>query len=160
MTAPDHPNEVDRTARLDEAMRLHNHEPDALIEVLHRAQELFGHLDADVLAHVAHGLKLPPSRVQGVATFYHLFRLQPQGTHTCIVCTGTACFFKGAGHLLRTAEEAAGIEAGATTADGKLTLMTARCIDGCGIAPAVVFDGAAAGGQTPEALVRRLREWQ
>jgi len=60
-------------------------------------------------------LRLPPSRVYGVATFYHFFSLAPQGEHTCVVCLGTACYVKGAATLLAAAEHAAGIKAGATT---------------------------------------------
>ena len=81
---------------LDVAMKRHQYQPDSLIEVLHKAQELFGFLDAGVLHYVARGLRLPPSRVYGVVTFYHLFTLKPQGEHTCVVCMGTACFVKGA----------------------------------------------------------------
>src|SRR5271156_1578756 len=107
-------------------MKRQQYQPDALIEVLHKAQELFGYLDVDVLRTVARGLKLPPSRVYGVATFYHLFSLKPQGAHTCVVCLGTACFVKGADHLLRAVEECAGIKRGETTADKSLSLLTAR----------------------------------
>lgn len=80
-----------RFTTLDVAIRRHHARQDALIEILHQAQGLFGHLPADVLAHVARALELPPSRVQGIATFYHLFTLKPPAPHCCIVCTGTAC---------------------------------------------------------------------
>jgi bidirectional [NiFe] hydrogenase diaphorase subunit len=144
---------------LDVAMKRHQFQPDALIEVLHKAQGLFGFLDTQVLRYVARGLKLPPSRVYGVATFYHLFTLKPQGEHSCVVCMGTACFVKGADRILKAVEDMAGVKSGATTADGKLSVLTARCIGACGIAPAVVFDSEAAGQQTPEAVVRRLKGW-
>src|SRR5262249_9224954 len=113
----------------------------------------------DVLLYVARGLKLPPSRVYGVATFYHLFSLKPQGLHTCVVCMGTACFVKGADQLLHTAEECAGVKAGRTTTDKQVSLLTARCIGACGIAPAAVFDGVTAGHETPDDVARRVKEW-
>src|ERR1044071_6393554 len=69
---------------------------DALIEVLHKAQELFGYLEDDLLLFVSYKLKLPPSRVYGVATFYHFFQLKPQGEHTCVVCMGTAFYLNRA----------------------------------------------------------------
>ena len=81
---------------LDATMKRQRFQPDALIEVLHTAQELFGYLQDDLLLYVAHGLKLPPSRVYGVATFYHFFTFAPKGEHTCVVCMGTACYVKGA----------------------------------------------------------------
>src|ERR1700686_2850548 len=85
---------------LEARMKPPQHQADALIEVLHKAQELFGCLEFDVLLYVARALKLPPSRVYGVATFYHLFLLKPQGEHSCTVCLGTACFVKGAGDIM------------------------------------------------------------
>ena len=94
--APSHPSGDKRFKMLDAAMKRHQFQPDALIEVLHTAQELFGYLEHDLLFYVARGLKLPPSRVYGVATFYHFFSLKPQGEHTCVVCMGTACYVKGA----------------------------------------------------------------
>jgi bidirectional [NiFe] hydrogenase diaphorase subunit len=159
VTTTDHPSGDKRFKILDVTMKRHQFRPDALIEVLHKAQELFGFLDVGVLHYVARGLKLPPSRVYGVATFYHLFSLKPQGEHTCVVCMGTACFVKGAERLLKTIEEVAHVKAGETTGDGKLSVLSARCIGACGIAPAVVYDGSTAGQQTPEAVARQLKGW-
>lgn len=137
-------------------MKRHQYRPDALIEVLHRAQELFGYLDINLLLHIAHRLKLPPSQVYGVATFYHFFSLAPKGTHTCVVCMGTACYVKQAAQLLSFLEKTAGIKAGETTSDGQLSLMTARCLGACGIAPAVVFDHQLEGHQTVDSVAERL----
>jgi bidirectional [NiFe] hydrogenase diaphorase subunit len=159
VSTADHPSGDKRFKILDVAMKRHQYQPDALIEVLHKAQELFGFLDVDVLFYVSRGLKLPPSRVYGVATFYHLFSLKPQGEHTCVVCMGTACFVKGADRLLNTVEEMAHVKAGETTADHKLSVLTARCIGACGIAPAVVYDGTTAGQQTQEAVAGHLKGW-
>lgn len=144
---------------LEAHMKKHQFRQDALIEVLHKAQELFGYLEDDVLLFVAYKLKLPPSRVYGVATFYHLFTLKPQGEHTCVVCLGTACYVKGANKVLAAVEAAAKIKAGETTPDKKLSLVTARCIGACGIAPAVVYDGQVAARQTPENAIEHLHDW-
>src|SRR5262249_28614724 len=111
----DHPSGDKRFKLLDAAMKRHQHQPDALIEVLHPAQELFGYLEHDLLLYVAYNLKLPPSRVYGVATFYHFFSFAPKGEHSCIVCMGTACYVKGAATLLTTLEQQAHVKAGATT---------------------------------------------
>ena len=93
---------------LDATMKRHQFQPDALIEVLHTAQELFGYLEHDVLLYVARGLKLPPSRVYGVATFYHLFTLQAARASTpASSALGTACYVKGADRLLAAVEERA-----------------------------------------------------
>jgi bidirectional [NiFe] hydrogenase diaphorase subunit len=132
---------------------------DSLIEVLHKAQELFGYLEDDLLLFVGYQLKLPPSRVYGVATFYHFFTLKPQGAHTCVVCLGTACYVRGADRVLAAIEAEAKIKAGETTPDRQLSLLTARCIGACGIAPAVVYDGATVPRQTPESAVAQVKGW-
>jgi bidirectional [NiFe] hydrogenase diaphorase subunit len=132
---------------------------DALIEILHKAQELFGFLEDDVLLFVAHQLKLPPSRVYGVATFYHFFTLKPQGKHTCVVCLGTACYVKGSDKIISALEKLTKIKSGETTADNNFSLLTARCIGACGIAPAVVYDGQVAPKQTPDMALDRVKAW-
>ena len=144
---------------LEAHIKKFQHRQDALIEVLHKAQELFGYLEDDVLRYVAWQLKLPTSRVYGVATFYHFFTLKPQGEHTCVVCLGTACYVKGANRILAAVEERTHIKPGETTPDNKLSLLTARCIGACGIAPAVVYDGKVAPKQTPTDTLTRINDW-
>ena len=90
---------------LDTYMKRHLYKSDALIEVLHKAQELFGFLDNDLLLFIAYRLRLPPSRVYGVATFYHFFTLKPHGKHTCVICMGTACYVKGADRVIAAVED-------------------------------------------------------
>lgn len=145
---------------LETQMKRYQYRQDSLIEVLHKAQDLFGYLDDQVLTFVAQRLKLPPSRVYGVATFYNLFTLKPHGAHTCVVCMGTACYVKGADKVLAALQNELGIKAGETTADGKISLLTARCIGACGIAPAVVYDGTVAARQTPESALRVTGQWR
>jgi bidirectional [NiFe] hydrogenase diaphorase subunit len=154
-----HPSGDKRFKLLEVTMKRHQFRSDSLIEVLHAAQELFGFLEQDLLFFIAHHLKLPPSKVFGVATFYNFFSLRPKGEHTCVVCTGTACYVKGADDLLRAIERLAGIKASETTPNGKLSLVTARCLGACGIAPAVVLDGTVKGKETPESVVCQLKGW-
>src|ERR1035437_6076714 len=144
---------------LEAHIKKHQFKQDALIEVLHKAQELFGFLDDALLRFVAYRLKLPASRVYGVATFYHFFTLKPKGAHTCVVCMGTACYVRGSDKLLAAVEQQAGIKAGETTADGQISLLTARCIGACGIAPAVVYDGTVTPRQTPALAVEKVKGW-
>lgn len=154
-----HPSADKRLKMLDATIKRYQYQQDALIEILHKAQELYGYLENDLLLYIAHQLKLPPSRVYGVATFYHLFSLAPQGVHNCVVCTGTACYVKGAQAILANVETAVQIRAGETTANGQLSLLTARCLGACGIAPAVVFDGTVLGNQTPESVCNHVQGW-
>ena len=148
-----------RLKTLAATMKRHQYQPDALIEVLHTAQELYGYLALDLLVYIAQGLKLPPSRVYGVATFYHFFSLTPKGKHTCVVCMGTACYVKGAATLVKTVEDYAKVRSGETRADGSMSLIQARCIGACGIAPAVVLDGTVVGNQTPASIVGHVKGW-
>jgi bidirectional [NiFe] hydrogenase diaphorase subunit len=154
-----HPSGDKRFKLLEVTIKRHQFQQHALIEILHAAQELFGFLEFDLLYFIARQLKLPPSRVYGVATFYNFFSLRPKGEHTCVLCTGTACYVKGADALLAAMERLAGIKAGETTADGKLSLVTARCLGACGIAPAVVLDGTVKGMETPESLAFEVKGW-
>lgn len=156
----DHASGDKRFKILEVHMKKHQFRQDALIEVLHKAQELFGYLEDDLLLFVSHKLKLPPSRVYGVATFYHFFKLKPQGEHTCVVCMGTACYVKGADKVINSIQEKLKIKSGETTADGKVSLLTARCIGACGIAPAVTYDGQVAPKQTPEAALEKISQWK
>lgn len=137
-------------------MRLHGHQPDALIETLHAVQESFGFLDTDSLKYVAESLRLPLSLVYGVATFYHFFTLKPPGEHTCVVCLGTACYIAGSSNILKTVEEQTGIKPGETTADRKLSLLTARCMGSCGLAPVVVFDGEVHGKMSSASVLENV----
>ena len=144
---------------LEVHMKKHQFRQDALIEVLHKAQELFGYLEDDLLLFIAAKLKLPPSRVYGVATFYHFFTLKPQGEHTCVVCLGTACYVKGSDKITAAIQEKYKLKPGETTPDNKLSLLTARCIGACGIAPAVTYDGQVAAKQTPENALEKIKGW-
>jgi bidirectional [NiFe] hydrogenase diaphorase subunit len=130
---------------------------DALIEVLHAVQDIYGYLSPEVLTTVADALELPPSRVLGVATFYHLFTFEARGDHTCTVCTGTACFVKGADALLASVSDTFEVPKGGTRDDRSLSLLEARCIGSCGLAPAALVDGAMVAKATPERLVETIR---
>jgi bidirectional [NiFe] hydrogenase diaphorase subunit len=153
------PSADKRWKLVEGTMRRHGHEPDALIEVLHTVQESFGFLDEPALRFVARSMRVPLSKVYGVATFYHFFTLKPQGEHTCVICMGTACYIKGAASLLKAVEAVAGVRAGETTPDNKMSLVTARCLGSCGLAPAVVFDGDVVGKIEPRDMESRVRGW-
>jgi bidirectional [NiFe] hydrogenase diaphorase subunit len=117
-----------------------NFRPDALIEILHTAQNAYGFLPMNVLAFITKELRLPPSRVFSTVSFYHFFSLKSKGEHTCLICTGTACYVKGAQLLLNEIEKSFHLKPGEVSADNKFGLQVARCIGACGLAPAVVLD--------------------
>jgi bidirectional [NiFe] hydrogenase diaphorase subunit len=144
---------------IEATMKRHLYQSDALIEVLHTAQQAFGYLEDDLLLYIAHKLCVPPSRVYGVATFYHFFSLKPQGKHSCTVCLGTACYVKGAQKIVDEIRAVAGIKPGETTPGGEMSLVAARCIGACSIAPAVVIDGVVSGNQSVGPVVNAVKGW-
>jgi bidirectional [NiFe] hydrogenase diaphorase subunit len=154
----EHPSGDDRYLAVDRTMKLFDFEQSALLEVLNSAQETFGYLSEDLLVYISRGLGVPLSRVYGVATFYHMFTFSPLGEHNCIVCTGTACHVKGADRIVQALTETFNIAAGETTADGLLSVTTARCLGSCGLAPVIVLDGQVRAKETPEAVTNRLKE--
>jgi len=134
---------------LDRAMARHQYSGDALIEVLHTAQELYGYLSHSLLKTIARKLKLPPSRVLGVATFYHLFRFSPCRRHSAVVCMGTACYAAGGERLLSIVRDAGSEE---------WTIEAGRCVGSCGLAPVVICDHVPMSRVTPVQLEARVKE--
>jgi bidirectional [NiFe] hydrogenase diaphorase subunit len=150
------PSDDKRWKIVETRMRRLGDRPEALIEALHAAQEAFGFLDVDALHYVGDTLGVPHSRVFGVATFYSFFTLRPQGDHTCVVCTGTACYINGARDILASLERELRVRPKETTADGKVSLLTARCLGACSLAPAVIVDGDVRGKIGAAELVAQL----
>ena len=152
------PSDDKRWKIVQGTMRRNGYERNALIETLHTVQESFGFLEEESLHFVAESLRVPLSQVYGVSTFYHLFSLKPAGKHACVTCTGTACYIKGAPDLLNAIENTYGIKPEETTADGNLSLLTARCVGSCGLGPVALIDGEVMGKLTAEGLVEKLQE--
>lgn len=140
----------DKDKLLERTMARHGHSADALIEVLHAAQQVYGFLSPAVLAEISRKLKLPPSRVLGVATFYHLFRFEPERAHSAVVCLGTACYAAGGSDLMKVLEQHDHAH------PGEWTLHAGRCVGSCGLAPVVVCDGETLSRATPPALEQHL----
>jgi bidirectional [NiFe] hydrogenase diaphorase subunit len=141
-------------------MRRNGYTPDALIETLHTVQSASGYLDEESLRFVANELHIPLSKVYGVATFYHAFTLKPEGRHRCILCQGTACYIKGGQAILNAVTKTYHLAPGETTEDGALSLLTARCLGACSMAPAAIMDENVVGYLTPERALARLEEWK
>ncbi|MBR2974773.1 MAG: NAD(P)H-dependent oxidoreductase subunit E [Clostridia bacterium] len=121
-----------------------------LIAILHRAQEIFGYLPMVVQAHVARKLGINVSKVYGVVSFYSFFSMEPKGEYVISICMGTACFVRGSDKILERVEQILGIKNGQTTADGKFTITTLRCVGACGLAPVLQINDKTYGNITPE----------
>ena len=137
-------------------LKKENYQPDALIEILHTAQNAYGYLPKEVLTYITKALHLPPSRVYSTVTFYHFFSLKSKGEHTCLVCTGTACYVKVAQQILQAIEKETGIAAGKVSADNKLGVQVARCIGACGLAPAVIIDEEVQAKAIPAEIIQKI----
>lgn len=138
-----------------------NDEESSLIAVLHHAQGLYGYLGREVQEYIADKLNIPPSKVYGVITFYSYFSTEPKGKYVISICTGTACFVRGANDILEDFRKVLGIKEGETTSDGLFTLDTLRCVGSCAIAPVVLVNDKVYGYFTkPQVneLINNLRE--
>jgi len=140
--------DAEKQKQLERVMARHHYSASGLIEVLHAAQQLQGYLSKPLLVTIAHKLSLPPSRVLGVATFYHLFRFEPQREHTAIVCLGTACYAAGGINLMTKAKHQA--------ANTQWTVEAGRCVGSCGLAPVVICDGQTLSRVTPAELESKM----
>ncbi len=127
-------------AELDRVIDSYRDVKGPLIQVLHRAQEIFGYLPPEVQQFVSQRMGIPPSKVYGVVTFYNFFRTVPQGKHVINVCLGTACHVKGADRVVEILREELGIGIGQTTEDRQFTLSAVRCLGACGLAPVMMID--------------------
>lgn len=129
-----------------------------LINILREAQEIFGHLPAEVQLFIARKLGIPAAKVYGVATFYSYFTMQQRGKHIISVCLGTACFVKGADKIVEEFRNQLDIHDGTTTKDGQYTLDSIRCVGACGLAPVVIVDGKVHGRVKAEDVSAIIKE--
>lgn len=124
----------------------------SLIPILQGAQEIYGYLPKEVLLTIARELKLPPSRVFGVVTFYAQFHLEPRGRNIVKVCLGTACHVRGGSKIYEQMQKELGVGDGETTEDLRYTLETVACLGCCGLSPVVMVNDETHGRLEPEDL--------
>jgi NADH-quinone oxidoreductase subunit E len=126
---------------VEEVIREHPPSREHLIAILQDVQELEGYLSRENINRISEYLRLPPSKIYGVATFYNQFKLIKPGKIQIQVCRGTACHVKGSLNLLDSLQLMLGIGPGETTKDGLFTLDTVACVGGCSIAPVITANG-------------------
>jgi bidirectional [NiFe] hydrogenase diaphorase subunit len=146
-----------RRLLLEKVLKEHNYQESALLEILHRAQEIYGFLDKELLMDISGSLNIPPSHVFGVTTFYSFFKLRKPGEHVVTGCLGTACYVKGVEEIMQAIEHEFNLKRGGSTADGKLSLLLTRCIGACAMAPNIVVDDEVIGKATKEEVLERIR---
>lgn len=138
--------------KLNEILDRYKETKGALIPILQQAQEVYGYLPKEVIAHIAKKTAIPVSQIYGVTTFYAQFHLKPRGRNIIRVCQGTACHVRGAKAILTAIEEKLKIRAGETTQDLTFTLETVACIGACGLAPVLMVNDDTHGRLTTSAI--------
>lgn len=151
------PEELDK---LDPAIAQYEGRPGFLIPALKAAQDMFGYVPREVQHKVAQVLRVSPSYVYGVVTFYHFFTLTPRGRHTIRLCLGTACYVKGSKEILENIVRALGINVGETSEDGRFTLEAVRCLGACGLAPVMMVGNDTHGNIHPPQTLKILEAYQ
>ncbi|MBQ8895304.1 MAG: NADH-quinone oxidoreductase subunit NuoE [Clostridia bacterium] len=140
---------AEKTAVLEAYISENKDVKGVLIPIMQKAQELFGYLSFETMELISERLDVPVSEIYGVATFYALFSLKPKGDYVISVCTGTACYVKGAQAVLDEVKNQLGIESGETTEDGKFSIQDTRCLGCCGLAPVMTINNDVYGRLDP-----------
>jgi len=132
-----------------------------LIQILHKAQHIFGYLPREVQQHVAAKMRIPESAVSGVVSFYNYFTTKPKGKYVINVCLGTACYVKGSEGVLREIERVLGVQADTNpTPDGLFSISALRCVGACGLAPVMMVNDKVYGKVTPAMAVQIINEYK
>jgi NADH-quinone oxidoreductase subunit E/NADP-reducing hydrogenase subunit HndA len=145
---------------IKEICKSFDNKPGELINVLHQAQHSFGYLPAEVQEVVALELNVPLAKVYGVVTFYSFFSMVPKGKHPVSICTGTACYVRGAENVLAEFKKELKIDVGETTSDGKFSISCLRCVGACGLAPVVMVGDKTYGRVSPEMVKDIIKEYE
>jgi len=111
-----------------------------LIPVLQEAQNIYGYLPKEAMQQIAKELRMPFSKVYGVATFYAQFHMKPRGRNIIRVCLGTACHVRGGAKIFEAVKDHLGVGDGETTEDLRFTLETVACIGACGLSPCMMVN--------------------
>jgi len=137
----------------------HDHEKWGLIPVLQEIQEVFGYIPPEIIVPVADTLRIYPSQVQGVLTFYAGLSTEPKGKFVVRVCRGTACHVKGGRSILRFIKRELGLEEGETSPDYRFTLETVACLGACFLAPTMMVNKTYYGRLSPPKVSSILKQY-
>jgi NADH-quinone oxidoreductase subunit E/NADP-reducing hydrogenase subunit HndA len=145
---------------LRDVCKLFNYEKGELINVLHKAQGIFGYLPAEVQEVIAKELNVSVAHVYGVVTFYSFFTMQPKGQNPVSICLGTACYVRGSEKVLEEFKRQLNIQVGETTPDGRFSLSCLRCVGACGLAPVVLVGEKVYGRVAPDGVADIIAEYR
>ncbi len=137
-----------------------NNDPQELINVLHKCQEQFGYLPAEVQEVISNELVVPVAKIYGVVTFYSFFTMTPKGKNPVSICMGTACYVRGAEKVLDEFKKELDLQVGQTSPDGKFSLSSLRCVGACGLAPVVMVGNKTYGRVAPDDVRNIIKEYE
>jgi len=130
-----------RRTELDELLTRYPTRMAGLLPALWMVQEERGWVSEGAMAEVAALLELTPAYVKGVVTFYTMYHQHPVGRHFIQVCTTTPCNVCGAEDVVKALLRETGCgELGATSPDGRFTVIEAECLGACGFATPVMIN--------------------
>lgn len=132
----------------------------SLIIILHKAQEIFGYIPEEVQEFIAEKIEVPVSKVYGVISFYNFFSMEPKGKYPISVCTGTACYVRGAEKILEALQKELGLKLGGVTEDGLFSLDSLRCVGACGLAPVMLVGKDVHGKVKPEDVKKIIENYK
>ena len=131
----------------------------AVMPALDLAQEELGHLTPEAMTQVAEALNLDAGYVEGVATFYSLFHMQPIGKHRFYMCTNLSCTLRGADEIVDHLKKAIGVsEPGEISKDGLFSYEGVECLGACEYAPMARLDHRYHYDLTPEKVDSLIAE--
>jgi len=133
---------------------------DKLIPILQEVQEAMGFVSKESVIRIGAHLRLPASKIYGVATFYNQFRFEPVGRFHIQICRGTACHVKGSAAVLEALKRNLKISAGQTTKDGMFSLEEVACLGACGLAPVIAVNGRFHARVLPDDVPKLLKEYR
>lgn len=132
----------------------------SLIIILHKAQEIFGYIPEEVQEFIVEKIEVPVSKVYGVVSFYNFFSMEPKGKYPISVCTGTACYVRGAEKILEALQKELGLKLGGVTEDGLFSLDSLRCVGACGLAPVMLVGKDVHGKVKPEDVKKIIENYK
>ena len=151
----------DRRKDLDAVIARYASKRAALLPALWMVQQARGWISDHAMAEVAEVLGLTPAYVKGVVTFYTMYHQHPVGKHFIQVCTTTPCNLCGAEGVVKAfLEHTQCKELGATSPDGKYTVIEVECLGACGFATPVMIGDDFIESVTPEKVPEVLRKYQ
>ena len=147
-------------AKLDPIVARYRGKKGVSIPLLADIQKTVGYIAEEAVEYVSGKLDLPAAELYGVATFYAMFRMQPEGKHVVRLCRGTACHVQGSARIGEQLQRHLGIAEGETTSDGVFSLQYVACLGCCSLAPVMMVDGEVHGRLTPEKAVDVLESYR